>query len=77
MFEEINPLDTRNAGKPWTANELARLRNLARGSTPMRLIVRELGHPEGEVQKKLQELGLTLGMRHFDRLAYLDGRPPT
>ena len=76
MADETNRLDTRNAGKPWTGNEVARLRNLARGSTLMRLIVRELGHPADEVQAKLDELGISLGTRHFDRLAHLENRSP-
>jgi len=64
MTAEPSPLDSRNAGKPWTDNEVARLRNLARGSTPMRLIVRELGRPEDEVQAKLTEAAIAIGMRY-------------
>jgi hypothetical protein len=59
--ETENPLDRRNAGKPWTDNEVARLRNLSVGATPLRLIVRELGRPEDELRVKAGELGFTLG----------------
>jgi hypothetical protein len=47
---EADPRDVRNAGRPWTDQEVLRLRNLALGGTPMRLVVRELGRPEDEVR---------------------------
>jgi hypothetical protein len=41
--ETPDPRDSRNAGKDWSDAEMARVRNLSIGNTPMRLIVRELG----------------------------------
>lgn len=58
--EAENPLDRRNIGKPWSDNEIARLRNLSVGATPVRLIVRELGRPEEELRAKAEELGFAL-----------------
>ena len=58
--ETENPLDRRNAGKPWSDNEIARLRNLSVGATPLRLIVRELGRSEEELRAKADELGFAL-----------------
>jgi hypothetical protein len=59
-MSEVDPRDVRNAGKPWTDQEVVRLRNLALGGTPMRLVVRELGRPEGEVRGKASEQGINL-----------------
>ena len=58
--ETENPLDRRNAGNPWTDKEVARLRNLSIGATPLRLIIRELGRPEAELRAKAEEQGFAL-----------------
>ena len=64
-----DPRDVRNAGKEWTENELNRLRNLAVGSTPLRLIIRELGRPEEELRAKAEELGVNLETAGYNRLS--------
>jgi len=62
-----DPRDVRNAGKPWDAREVLRLRNLALGGTPMRLIVRELGRPEAEVRAKAEAEGIDLEAGGYSR----------
>jgi hypothetical protein len=69
-----NPLDVRNAGKPWTEAEVLRLTNLASGNTPMRLIVRELGRPEEEVRAKAEETGVALDTGNYNRLGLHEDR---
>ena len=71
--EPANPLDVRNAGKPWVESELLRLTNLGLGNTPMRLIVRELGRPEAEVRAKAAERGIDLETGNYNRLHLRDG----
>ena len=69
MSESANdPRDVRNAGKPWSDGEIARLRNLGVGNTPMRLIVRELGRPEAELRAKAEEHGFPLETGNYNRL---------
>jgi hypothetical protein len=70
--ETTDPRDTRNAGKDWTDSEVARLRNLSIGSTPMRLIVRELGRPEPELRAKAEEQGFALATDNYNRFLMLD-----
>lgn len=72
MTEASNPLDIRNAGKPWTANEVNRLRNLGIGNQPMRLIVRELGRPESQIRSKAEEMGFALESDNYNRFMLLD-----
>ena len=73
MTEETpDPRDTRNAGKPWTEQETSRLQNLSIGSTPMRLMVRELGRPEEELRAKAEELGFALESDNYNRFLMLD-----
>jgi hypothetical protein len=73
MSEEAqDPRDVRNAGKDWTDAEVTRLRNLSIGSTPMRLIVRELGRPEAEVRAKASEQGFELSTDNYNRFLMLD-----
>lgn len=67
-----NPLDTRNAGKPWSDNEVKRLRNLGIGNQPMRLMVRELGRPEAEIRAKAEEEGFALESDNYNRFMLLD-----
>jgi hypothetical protein len=70
--EETDPRDVRNAGKDWSDAEVARLRNLSIGSTPMRLIVRELGRPEAELRAKADEQGFPLSTENYNRFLMLD-----
>ena len=73
MAEETpDPRDVRNAGNEWSEAEVARLRNLSIGSTPMRLIVRELGRPEAEVRAKADEQGFALSTDNYNRFLMLD-----
>jgi hypothetical protein len=66
--EAVNPLDVRNAGKPWDEREAIRLSNLAAGNQPMRLIVRELGRPESEIRAQGEELGISFETGNYNRL---------
>ena len=70
--ETPDPRDSRNAGKDWSDAEVARLRNLSIGNTPMRLIVRELGRPEPEVRAKASEQGFELSTDNYNRFMMLD-----
>ena len=67
-----DPRDSRNAGKYWSEAEVARLRNLSIGNTPMRLIVRELGRLEPEVRAKAEEQGFPLSTDNYNRFMMLD-----
>jgi hypothetical protein len=49
-----------NDGKLWTNQDIAQLRDLARGNTPTRVIGLKLGRTEGAVQSKAGELGISL-----------------
>jgi hypothetical protein len=64
---EADPRDVRNAGKPWTYQEVLRLRNLALGGTPIRLVVRELGRPQAEVRAKASDEGINLESGGYSR----------
>jgi hypothetical protein len=70
--EAPDPRDSRNAGKEWSEAEVARLRNLSIGNTPMHLIVRELGRPEPEVRAKAGEQGFELSTDNYNRFMMLD-----
>ncbi len=62
-----DPRDVRKAGTPWTDNDVKRLRNLALGGTPLRLMVRELGRPIEELQAKADEEGFVLETGGYNR----------
>ncbi|MGL4768296.1 MAG: hypothetical protein ACRCV6_09520 [Formosimonas sp.] len=49
-----------NQGKSWTIEDIAMLKQLARGNTPTRVIALKLGRTEGAVQAKASELGISL-----------------
>jgi len=51
---------TRNAGKPWTSQEVKQLQQLASGNTPTRVIGLKLGRPEGGIYSKASEQGIPL-----------------
>lgn len=50
----------RNSGKRWTREEVSKLRGLARGNTPSRIISLKLGRPLGSVYQKASEKGISL-----------------
>lgn len=75
MSEATDPRDVRNAGKPWTDNDVKRLRNLALGGQLMRLVVREMGRPEAELRTKASEEGFELETGGYNRRSlYEDDR---
>ena len=75
MTEAIDPRDVRKAGTAWTDNDVKRLRNLAIGGTPLRLIVREMGRPLDELQTKADAEGFVLETGGYNRRSlYEDGR---
>lgn len=49
-----------NSGKPWTRQEVARLRQEAKGNTPTRVIALRLGRSENAVRDKASEKGISL-----------------
>lgn len=50
----------RNTGKPWTQTEVQKLKTLAKGNTPTRVIGLRLGRPVGGVRAKASEKKITL-----------------
>lgn len=54
------PKSTRNSGKAWSSEEVARLRALARGNTPTRVIGLKLGRSAAAIAKKASQSGITL-----------------
>ena len=67
MSETVDPRDVRNAGKPWTDQQVKLLRNLAMGGQIMRLMVREMGRPEDELRAKAAEEGFELQTGGYNR----------
>ena len=56
----MKPKYIRNAGKQWTSSETAKLRELARGNTPTRVIGLKLSRPVAGVRAKASERGISL-----------------
>lgn len=56
----MKPKYIRNAGKPWTEAETGKLRELAKGNTPTRVIGLKLGRPEAGVRAKAGAGGISL-----------------
>ena len=54
------PKYTRNAGKPWTPAQVAKLSQLAKKNTPTRVIGLLLGRPESAVYAKASERKISL-----------------
>ncbi len=54
------PKYRRNAGKHWTRQEVARLRDMASGNTPTRVIGLKLGRPVAGVYAKASEKRISL-----------------
>jgi hypothetical protein len=67
VSEAPDPRDVRKAGTPWSDNDVKRLRNLALGGTPLRLIVREMGRPLDELQTKADTEGFVLETGGYNR----------
>lgn len=53
-------ISTRNAGQPWTPQEVKQLKQLAKENTPTRVIGLRLGRPEGGVRAKASDEGVSL-----------------
>lgn len=51
---------TRNAGKPWTTQDIQQLKTLASENTPTRVIGLKLGRPEGGVRSKASAEDISL-----------------
>lgn len=51
---------TRNAGKPWTREEVKELRKLANENTPTRVIGLKLGRTEDAVRSKANDENVSL-----------------
>lgn len=49
-----------NAGKTWTSDDIAKLRQLAKGNTPTRVMAMKLGRTADAVYGKADDLGLSL-----------------
>ena len=49
-----------NAGKHWTSDDIARLRQLARESTPTRVMALKLDRTAEAVRGKASDIGLSL-----------------
>ena len=49
-----------NAGKHWTSDDIARLRQLARENTPTRVMALKLGRTAEAVYGKADDIGLSL-----------------
>lgn len=51
---------TRNAGKPWPAQDVRQLKELAKGNTPTRVIGLKLGRTEAAIYAKASLEGISL-----------------
>lgn len=49
-----------NQGKAWTKPQESRLKTLAKGNTPTKLLAYKLGRSAAAVQSKAQDLGVSL-----------------
>lgn len=50
----------RNKGKEWTSSEISKIRELAEGNTPTRVIAFKIGRPVSSVYKKASENNISL-----------------
>ena len=56
---------TRNVGKPWTDDDVAQLRELAKEkTTPLRIIGLKLGRSRHAIRTKASEKGISLKRTH-------------
>jgi hypothetical protein len=51
---------TRNSGKPWTAKEIAQMKELTTHNTPTRVIGLKLGRTPDAIYAKASEKGISL-----------------
>ena len=58
---------TRNSGKQWTKQEVAKLKTLARQKTPARVIGLKLGRTLPAIYNKASEKGIQLKRTHPSR----------
>jgi len=58
---------TRNSGKQWTKQEVAKLKTLARQNTPARVIGLKLGRTLQAIYNKASEKGIQLKPTHPSR----------
>ena len=56
----MTPKRPTNAGKHWTSDDIARLRQLARENTPTRVMALKLGRTAEAVYDKADDIGLSL-----------------
>lgn len=54
------PKSTRNTGNPWTRQDVADLRRLAKVDTPTRVIGLKLGRTVGAVYQRASQEGISL-----------------
>jgi len=54
------PESTRNNRKRWTPDDVMKLRELAKGNTPTRVIGLKLGRTPGAVQAKAEDANVSL-----------------
>jgi hypothetical protein len=54
------PKSKRNAGKPWTPDQVEKLKELAEGNTPTGVISLKLGRTPAAVQAKAHDLDISL-----------------
>lgn len=50
----------RNSGKPWTGNDVRKLRELAHGNTPTRVIGFKMGRTPGAIYQQASQRGISL-----------------
>ncbi len=50
----------KNSGKPWSKEDIAKLKSLVKGNTPTGLIAHELGRSEDAVRSKASDLDISL-----------------
>jgi hypothetical protein len=58
------PQSIRNAGEPWTTEELGELEELAADNIPPTVIGLRLGRPEAAIELKASQAGITLCPRN-------------
>lgn len=54
------PKSDRNSGKPWTQQEIAKLKNLADGNTPTGVMSIKLGRSKNAIYNKAAEQNISL-----------------
>jgi hypothetical protein len=57
---KADPAYRRRAGEPWTGDEVARLKSLARQNTPTGVLSLKLKRPPAAIRSKAQREGISL-----------------